>query len=652
MAHRNHAPGISRRQALAATGVLGVPTATASPANPHRLSGAWQPDSIANVLLDRAAWNHFPQASNREAWESLSRDSRAACIAEGEKALAVSWETLPATLFLEYVRTGDRSRFEQARNRRRDRLRQLSVAECIEAKGRFADEIVNGVWLTCEETWWGVPAHLGLQKTGAGLPDAAEPVIDLFAAETASLLAWVSHLLGPHLDAVSKLVRSRITSEIERRIISPYERRTDFWWMALPPPTSRSVNNWNPWINSNCLTVVLLEVRDKARRAGLVHKVLRSLDAFLNYYAPDGGCDEGPGYWGHAGGSLFENLELLHSASGGKMDFFREPLVGEIGRYIYRAHIAGDYYINFADASARLTPPAGLIFRYGERINDERMKSFGAWLAGRDPGRGDRGSIARELGALFSENRRHAAPAAPLLGDVWLPGIQVMAARVNPGSAAGLYVAAQGGHNAESHNHNDVGNFIVYADGKPAIVDAGVGEYTAKTFSSQRYEIWTMQSSFHNLPEVGGVMQAAGRKYEAAGVKYSATADAVEFRLELNKAYPENAGILSWTRTLRLARRRNSLSVKDEYKLKDARPVVFNLMTPCETRISKPGILQLSVGVGIEYDPGLLTPSIEEIGLNDSRLKSAWGSRLWRIRLALREPASEGQSEIRFTQTA
>ena len=64
------------------------------------------------------------------------------------------------------------------------------------ARGRFMDDIANGVWLMCEETYWGVPAHIGIQKRGAGLPDVTEPTIDLFAAETAELLAWTSYLLG------------------------------------------------------------------------------------------------------------------------------------------------------------------------------------------------------------------------------------------------------------------------------------------------------------------------------------------------------------------------------------------------------------------------------------------------------------------------
>jgi len=328
--------------------------------------------------------------------------------------------------------------------------------------------------------------------------------------------------------------------------------------------------------------------------------------------------------------------------------------VKEIGRYIYRAHIAGDYYINFADASGRLNPAASLIFRYGERINDAPMQLFGAWLARRDRKRatGDSSSIARQIPALFAESRMAASPAAaPLLRDTWLPGIQVMAARRHEGSAEGLYLAAQGGHNAESHNHNDVGNFIVYAGGEPAIIDIGVGEYTAKTFSPKRYEIWTMQSAYHNLPLIGGVMQGAGRQYAASGVHYSADDEAAEFQLDLAKAYPAQAGIITWRRTLRLSRRRNTVLLNDQYKLRTAVPVELNLMTPCAVETSRSGAIQLSAGVDIEFDGHLLAPSVEEIRLDDNRLKGAWGSRLFRVKLALREPAAGGQWEIRFTQS-
>jgi len=83
----------------------------------------------------------------------LPADARAALIAKGEAQMKVAWEVLPATLFLEYKRTGNRSHYEGVRGRRRGKLQEMVTAECIENKGRFVDEIANGVWLTCEETF-------------------------------------------------------------------------------------------------------------------------------------------------------------------------------------------------------------------------------------------------------------------------------------------------------------------------------------------------------------------------------------------------------------------------------------------------------------------------------------------------------------------
>ena len=71
-----------------------------------------------------------------------------------------------------------------------------------------------------------------------------------------------------------------------------------------------------------------------------------------------------------------------------------------------------------------------------------------------------------------------------------------MTARSRAASSEGLYVAAWGGHNAQSHNHNDVGNVLVFSDGQPVFVDAGAPTYTAETFSSKRYDNWSFQSAF------------------------------------------------------------------------------------------------------------------------------------------------------------
>ena len=83
-------------------------------------------------------------------------------------------------------------------------------------------------------------------------------------------------------------------------------------------------------------------------------------------------------------------------------------------------------------------------------------------------------------------------------------------ARTAAGTSRGLTLAIKGGHNGEHHNHNDVGSVVVAVDGVPVIVDAGRPTYTAQTFGPDRYAIWTMQSGWHNVPEIRGTAQGQG----------------------------------------------------------------------------------------------------------------------------------------------
>jgi hypothetical protein len=632
---------------------------TPSAGSDRRLLARTYPiEALRNILLSRAAWKPYPTVVNPQGLERVPADLQAAYIKEGERRLSEAWPPLPATVFLEYVRTGNRSNFEALSFERRNRLAHLVLAELFERKGRFADQIANGAWAICEESFWGVPAHLGLQKAGSGLPDVNEPVVDLFAAETASLLAWTSYLTGPALDKVNPLITRRITVEVERRILESYRQREDWGWMGYTWKRRtgyvRPVNNWNPWINSNVLTAALLLEADPERRLALVHKVMDSVDAFIEPYPADGGCDEGPSYWNRAGGSLFDVLDLLHSATAGRVTLYDTPLVRNIGAYIYRTYIAGTYFINFADASAKIALEAPLVFRFGRAINDSTMTKFAA-LAYRQQqaeGRllpGGFGVLGRVLPGLFAVDALSAEPPAePLVRDAWFPDLQVMAARSQEGRRDGFYLAAKGGHNDESHNHNDVGNFIVYHNGRPILIDAGAQTYTAQTFSSRRYELWNNQSAFHNLPTINGVMQKEGRAFAARDVRYSATADAASLTLDLARAYPEAARVDAWQRTITLHRGRD-VEVNESYRLSAvAEAFTLNFVTPQMPDTSSPGRVRLG-DIALNYDANRFAAASERLAITDARMRGSWGEALYRI--VLRSKASAASDRFSVTLT-
>jgi hypothetical protein len=630
------------------------------------LSQMYSPEKLMTVIKPLEQWQPFPKGADRPGWSVFGQAFRRAHIEKAARLAKKPWPQLTAENYLQFARSGNRSHYEAPYFMHREILAEMVIAECMQGEGRFIDAIANAVWSICEESSWCLPAHTAMQSAGSGLPDTSEPVVDLFAAETSALLAWTLYLLGPRLGEVSPQVPARIEREVQFRVLIPNLARDDFWWMGFSdrqvnPPDSGRVNNWNPWINSNWLASILLVEKDEERRISALYKSMHSLDVFISSYPDDGGCDEGPSYWTRAAASMFDCLELLHSASGGQIDIYNEPVIQNMGKFIYRAHIDGEYFVNFADAPARLRPDASLVFRYGQCIGDPQMMAFGAWIAHREDllnkGFSKEGDVASSLGrvlpTLFTlTDLAKVEPKVPLVRDAWLDKIQVVAARDQANSSRGLYLAAKGGHNNESHNHNDMGHFVVYTDGKPLIIDAGVETYTRKTFSAQRYEIWTMQSAYHSLPTVDGVMQAPGPEFKASQVTYQASQDAVRFSLDIAGAYPPEARLKRWLRTITF-QRGQSVLIEDQYELASpAKELTLSLVTPCKVQISAPGELLLSKetlaggrksGSGkILYDPGLLAPALETIPITDEQLGSTWGDHLVRILFKAVHPSLSG----------
>jgi hypothetical protein len=342
------------------------------------LSGTFGPLSAALSAPD--AWSPYPRAGD-QGWSKLPPQVRDAVVARAETANRGPWEQMLATDELDFKRNGNRSRFETISFGRRNRLGDLVLAECATNKGKYLDQIANDIWMICEESFWVVPAHLGVQKAGVGLADVAEPIIELFGAETSATMGWIVYLLGKQLNSVSPLLVERIHLETKRRILDPYFNRSDFVWMGLSG-SKQHINNWNPWISSNVLTANLLLEKDAQRRQAVVAKVCRSADQFLADYSPDAGCEEGPGYWARSAASIFDCCWTLVSAHGGKGNAVLEhPFTRAMGHYICNVHIAANWYVNYGDAHPHDGPPPDLTYRFGRATGDAMLAEFGAFDA-------------------------------------------------------------------------------------------------------------------------------------------------------------------------------------------------------------------------------------------------------------------------------
>ena len=555
--------------------------------------------------------------------DSIPETMRQNYIAFGKQYLKKEWSCLPVSVFAEYKKTGNRTHYERLMFEKRRQLAALVMAELMEGQQRFMPDIVNGLMSTLEETWWGLPAHYQTE-----VPRTEDQNVDLFNAETAALVAYTRYVLSDEIGRFSPLLNKRIDQEISRRMLQP-AIKTNYWWKTAGM-------NWNPWICSNWAACVLFCEQDESRRAEAIGQIEKACEAFMAAYPTDGGCDEGPHYWDRAAASLFETLYLLHAISQHPSPIIHHSKFLAMESYIYKMYIGNGYAVNFADAHGnRAMLNINIGYPFGLITGDKTMCQYAAWVGQQEDvlhqaaqlynKSGNWPSLGREL--IFLKHIQaflHESPQEPRLNDVWLPDLQIMTAH-DP------FTAIKGGHNGENHNHNDAGSFIVYPDGKPLFVDPGVGEYTSKTFSGQRYDIWTMQSDYHNLPRINGYSQHDGKQYKARVVSHKPGM----LTLDISGAYSAEAQIQRWLRTVKVQKGKQ-VEITEDFTLQNyLAPTQLMLITPIKPQLTKAGIITLDNHI-LTYNTKQLTPEVEDLTpLLDAVLQQMWGKHLYRIKMTL-----------------
>jgi len=607
--------------------------------------------AIRKHLLPPAAWVPFPRARARAAWNALltadlNRQRAAYIVGAAEMLLNQPWPDLPAVRYADFARDGNRTKYETPYFARRQYLAVLVLAECFEHRGRFMDEIMNGLYHILEEITWCLPAHAERHQGDIFQREDIESV-DLFACETAAVLAEALYLLEDELSAITATLPRRIRKAIDERVIRPVEQDPNrYWW-------SCGRNNWTPWCCSNILGAALATIDDTDRLASLIADTLNPIvDRFLSKYPDDGCCNEGPGYWNVSPGALVIYLEHLYGRTAGAVTIYDEPKIRRMGEFIVNAHLADQWVLNFADAFAHMNVRRGVVYRFGDRLESEPMKvlvhySMREWKA--DAAvfpliqRHHGGDLHYALRELFWMPADEPAGIMAKNTTVWYPHTEVLVARESENAIRGFILGAKGGHNDESHNHNDIGQFILLRNGKPFIVDAGVDTYTRLTFSSDRYTLWYMRSSSHNVPLVNGVEQAAGASFRATNVVFTDQGTERVLSMELRTVYPESAPFTSARRTFHFAGGR--VHVTDAITAPERSTLEIPLLTPAAVKadgaqafILENGGERVRVSCLNKHAASIRT----EIVPLDGKLRSIWGPSLTRIILQWKLPAGGG----------
>lgn len=466
-------------------------------------------------------------ASDREAWDARAEtDAYAAVIREAEGLLDRPLPEQPDELYLDFSETGNRTRWQRVANQRRGRLTPLVLAECAENQGRFIPAIEELVAALAAERTWVMPAH------DRSLANFRGETIDIDLASSALgwHLATANWLLGEKLNPET---RQLIASNVSERVLKPFRamytgERDHNWWM-------HTTSNWNAVCLAGVTGAALAQIEDRELRAEYVWAAEHYSQNFLNGFPPDGYCTEGLGYWNYGFGNYILLAETVYQATDGGVDLMARPDVAAPATFGARIQIMGGVSPAFADCHIRARPDSRWMY-YLNRL-------FGLGLDEYDglPLSSTTDSLTNALifGCPNSASRGDAIEGADLGSPLraWFNDAVILVSRPATDSDTIMGVALKGGHNAEHHNHNDVGSYVVVVKDRPVLLDAGSETYTARTFSSQRYESNLLNSWGHPVPVVAGQLQRTGRDAAAKVLASEFTDERDALTLDLSAAY-------------------------------------------------------------------------------------------------------------------
>ena len=587
----------------------------------------------------------LPCSEDRNYWDHLDKKMKNQLIAEGTIALRSDYPNITASDFMNFTLTGNRIDYENRYFERRHMLNKLVLAECVTHNDTFLSKIADGIWLLCEESSWVLPAHNSYVRNEAQLilPDVSRPVLDLFACETGAQLSMVKYLLQKQLDRLSPLICQRIDHEVQKRILLPYIQQ-HFWWMGNE---EEPMCNWTPWCTQNILLTAFLpnNLLSGNQKQDILKKAAYSLDCFLKDYGEDGCCDEGAQYYRHAGLCLYACLEIMNAVTHDHFSsLYENSKIKNMAAYVYHMHVVGPCYFNFADCSPMAGSSGAREYLFGKATKQDFLMDFAAedyfasYCAGtllEDESQAlnlyFRSQTVYMLDEILSYPRgiskaspTEAIPPKKLPPDLYYQSVGIWISKSNI-----FQLAVKAGSNGDSHNHNDTGSFILYKNGKPIFIDIGVETYTKKTFSPNRYDIWTMQSCYHNLPVINGKDQSAGKEYAASQISLGSTDEESWIKMDLSTAYQQIDN--PYIRKIILNKEAETVTLMDASN--DS--VILNFITYSSPVITNTGAASnaLTIGDAFVSCEGATILAVETLPITDPRLMKAWDHDLYRIRM-------------------
>lgn len=517
----------------------------------------------------------------------------------GEQLLQKPIQVIPYSLYKQFDTTGERNAYQQIYFEHRRRLDVFAVLALADNDPRYIPALEDVIWAICDEYTWCLPAHLGGNSLsiieelngssveGLSLLAALHPehqaTLDLFSTETAFYLSEITYLLQ---DRLSALVVYRARKEVKERVLASYASlsRSSNW--------ETSEMNWAAVCAGSIGAAAMYLIEDDHMLAPLLHRVLESMESFLDGFSEDGACLEGVIYWNYGFGFYTAFAELLKERTAGRIDLMQSHQVKQIACFQQKSYLNLNFVISYSDCPLTSNYIPGLTHRLKKNYDEVEIPEaqFRAGILG--------DNCFRWVYVIRNLVWTDPSLAGEALQDraYYLDGAEIMISRASIERKTGtkrIAFSAKGGHNDEPHNHNDLGSFIVHVGAQSLFVDPGAGHYTKAYFGVQRYSLIYNGSHGHSVPIVEGQGQQAGANYKAVVLSTSLSKERDELTLDISKAY-NNPNLTGLLRHFQFDKVRGRLVLEDQYTfIKQPASITERLVTFVKPEQLAPGIVSI-----------------------------------------------------------
>lgn len=503
-------------------------------------TAAAQPDPLATLRRE-----HPRLIASNQRFEEIrtlvKTDARAKKILELLQAEAAKIETADPVV---HKLIGPR--LLQESRRALDRVYTLALLYRVTGEKRYRDRAVKEMRAAADMPDWNPSHFLDTAEMTHAMAIGYDWLFDSLSQEEQ---AWI---------------RTAILNKGLKPSLPIYEARRS--WAAVH-------HNWNQVCNGGMGIGALAIAEDEPAIAKqILGSAIQSIPLAMNSYAPDGGWNEGPGYWHYATRYNVYFLAALETAVGTDFGLSKLPGFDRAGHF--RVYFSGpsNRTFNYADAGDGVGT-AEEMFWLARRFKEPVY----AW---NQHAQLDRSSNPHALDLVWfvPDAKSPAGARWPL--NVMFKGVNAAFLRSSWTDPNRIFVGVKGGDNKANHSHLDLGAFVIDVGDVRFATDLGPDDYNLPAyFGAKRWTYYRLNSQSHNIVLIDG----ANQDPKAAAPITRFDPKVAEVDIDMTGAYPGK--VKSWTRTVQLRSGRQVI-LRDRITAAEPVEALWGMVTEAEVSLN------------------------------------------------------------------